>query len=174
MSAKCLNCNAVVALGLTVCNSCGKPLKQANANTDSFCSSCGNILPSKYAACLNCGHSKTVVSAPPPPNQNPNQQNPSMGIGYKNEGTGIILAAILGLFGLPGVGHMYIGRVGRGVAILIGSWILIIVGAVTLVFFIGIIFLVIYFVMFIWQILDVKQLCRRYNESIQSNNPPPW
>ena len=172
MSDKCPNCNAVVMPGLVSCNSCGKPLKPADTSTGSFCSSCGNPLPSKYATCLNCGHSKTVVSAPP--NWSPNQQRPPMSVQYKNEGTAILLAVVSGLLMLSGIGHMYIGRVGKGIGILIGSWIIIGIGFVTLLAYVGVVFFIIYLVIVIWQIFDVKTLCRMYNESLESNNTPPW
>jgi len=41
----------------------------------------------------------------------------------KSEGVATVLAVLVGLVGVDGVGHMYGGRIGRGLAILFGDWI---------------------------------------------------
>ena len=64
---------------------------------------------------------------------------------------------------------MYVGKVGKGVGILIGSWLLIIVGIATMG--IG---LIVYFVLFIWQIFDSRNLCRQYNQYLSQYGQPPW
>ena len=66
------------------------------------------------------------------------------------------------------------GKVGRGVGILIAGIVLWIVGAVTLMFGVGIVLLIGVFVLFIWQIFDTKKLCREYNEFFSLNGRPPW
>lgn len=38
---------------------------------------------------------------------------------YKSPGTAALIAFIGGLFALPGIGHIYVGKVGRGIGILI-------------------------------------------------------
>ena len=88
---------------------------------------------------------------------------------YKNEGTALILSIVLGLFCLNGIGQIYAGKVGRGIAIMIGSWVLIVVGVLTLG--IG---LIAYLAIFIWQIFDTKKLCKEYNEFVSLNGRPPW
>jgi TM2 domain-containing membrane protein YozV len=45
-------------------------------------------------------------------------------ISFKNGGVAFILAFFLGLFFFNGVGHMYIGKVRRGVGIMILGWII--------------------------------------------------
>jgi len=111
---------------------------------------------------------------PQQPNYNPNppQQpnyNPQYQTGHKDESTTLILSIVLGLIGLPGIGHMYVGKVGKGVGILIGSWFLIVVGVLTMG--IG---LIIYLILFIWQIFDSRNLCRQYNQYLSQNGRPPW
>jgi len=64
---------------------------------------------------------------------------------------------------------MYVGKVGKGIGILIGSWILFIIGVLT--FGIG---LIIYLILFIWQIFNSRNLCREYNNYLSQNGRPPW
>lgn len=132
-----------------------------------FCPICGSP-PSAPKSALNYNQ-----NPPPQPNynQNPPQPNynPQYHAGHKDEGTTLILSIILGLIGLPGIGHMYVGKVGKGVGILIGSWLLIIVGIATMG--IG---LIVYFVLFIWQIFDSRNLCRQYNQYLSQYGQPPW
>ncbi len=102
---------------------------------------------------------------------------------------------MIGLFGIMGVGHLYLGRIRRGVIILIVgllSWIAIFIpiGILGLlgnleessddptpaiaifgglaVGFIGVI------ILFIWQILNARKLCKEYNEYLEQHGKPPW
>ena len=167
-----------------------------------YCSHCEKNMPKDFKFCPVCGspapksppqpthnpysppqptHNPYSPPQPnynqnPPPqpnyNQNPPPQpnyNPQYHTGHKDENTTLILSIILGLIGLPGIGHMYVGKVGKGVGILIGSWILIIVGVATLG--IG---LIVYLILFIWQIFDSRNLCRQYNQYLSQNGRPPW
>lgn len=93
---------------------------------------------------------------------------------FKSEGTTLVLSIVLGILGIAGVGHMYIGQVGKGVGILIGGLILLIIGFTTLMFGVGAIFLIIYLVLFIWQIIDSRKLCFYYNGYLSSNGQRPW
>lgn len=100
----------------------------------------------------------------------PRSYNPE----YKSEGTTLVLSIVLGLFGLCGVGHMYVGKVGKGVGILILGIVLFAVGIATIAFGVGIIFLIIFVVLFIWQIVDSRKLCFYYNGYLDSNGDRPW
>lgn len=95
-------------------------------------------------------------------------------IHHKSEGTTLVLSLVLGLIGLPGAGHMYVGKVGKGVTILIGSFILFIAGAATLSLGFGIVLLIMYFVIFIWQIFSSRDLCRYYNDYVNRTGLSPW
>src|SRR6185437_10654743 len=55
----------------------------------------------------------------------------------KSETITLLLAIILGLCGLQGIGHIYVGRVGRGIGILIGSIILFSISIALIVTLIG-------------------------------------
>jgi TM2 domain-containing membrane protein YozV len=92
----------------------------------------------------------------------------------KSESTTLVLAIILGLFGIQGIGHIYAGKVGKGVWILIGSLVLFVIGVATLFVGVGVIFLIIYFVIYIWQIIDSRKLCREYNDELEATGETPW
>ena len=177
----CSNCNAPLSPGLPSCNSCGTPINQPRSG--GFCSNCGNPLASKYSPCTKCGHTKTVFI--PQVNQgNPNAPPaPGLGpIGYKSEGTALVLAILLGLIMLNGIGHLYAGKIGKGVAILLGSIVLgsiglVLIAVVAIIPFlipVGIVLLIVYFVIFIWQIIDARKLCVEYNMYLHQYGRPPW
>ena len=190
----CTSCGAIISTGSTTCASCGAPQRrQVSGGGGGFCGSCGTALISKNAPCPSCGHVKTTFN----PQQASsgfcgscgaaligksttcmkcgytktkyNPMTPPQGALYKNEGTGLILSIVLGLFCLNGIGQIYAGKVGRGIGIMIGSWVLIVVGVLT--FGIG---LIAYLAIFIWQIFDTKKLCREFNEYVSQNGRPPW
>ena len=95
--------------------------------------------------------------------------------GWKSDSTTLLLAIILGLFGLSGIGHLYLGMIGRGVGILIGGIILYAVGIVTLMFGVGVVLIIGYLVLFIWQIIDSRRLCREYNDYYEDyGQEPNW
>ena len=188
----CTSCGAIISTGSTTCASCGAPQRR-QVSGGGFCGSCGTALISKNAPCPSCGHVKTTFN---PQQANSgfcsscgaaligksttcmkcgytktkyNPMTPPQGALYKNEGTGLILSIVLGLFCLNGIGQIYAGKVGRGIGIMIGSWVLIVVGVLT--FGIG---LIAYLAIFIWQIFDTKKLCREFNEYVSKNGRPPW
>ena len=188
----CTSCGAIISTGSTTCASCGAPQRrQVSGGGGGFCGSCGTTLISKNAPCPSCGHVKTTFN----PQQassgfcsscgaaligksttcmkcgyTKTKYNPmAAGAQYKNEGTGLILSILLGLLTICGIGQIYAGKVGKGIGIMIGSWVLIVVGVLTLG--IG---LIAYLAIFIWQIFDTKKLCREYNEFFSLNGRPPW
>jgi len=118
---------------------------------------------------------------------------------YKSEGITLVLSIVVGLLGIMGVGHIYLGRVRRGVIILIigiigwgglfvpfvmlgmfseleegsidetavtemlaGFGVVVIVGGIGM------------FVLFIWQILNSRKLCKQYNEYFEEHGKPLW
>jgi len=93
--------------------------------------------------------------------------------GWKSDTTTLLLAIILGLFGLSGIGHLYLGMIGRGVGILIAGIVLWVVGAVTLMFGVGVVLIIGYLVLFIWQIIDSRRLCREYNDYYEDHGEEP-
>lgn len=100
----------------------------------------------------------------------------------KNEGVVVVLAAVLGLFGLMGIGHMYIGKIGRGLAflavgivleILILPTILLAESMETLIGFMSLLFIV-DIIIWIWQIYDAYSLAKYYNTYLAEHEKPPW
>ena len=113
----------------------------------------------------------------------------------KSEGLTLVLSIVVGLMGIMGVGHIYIGRVKRGVIILIigiASWTAffipiailgvmgeleeespdpaVIIGMLGGFVLVGIGVLI----LFIWQVLNSRKLCREYNEYLVEHEQPPW
>ena len=96
-------------------------------------------------------------------------------MGWKSESTTLLLAILPGLICIFGVGHLYLGMIGRGVVILIAGFVLLIVGIATAAFGIGIIILILAIPLFIWQIIDSRKLCRQYNDYYEEyGKEPNW
>jgi hypothetical protein len=95
--------------------------------------------------------------------------------GWKSESTTLLLSIILGILGVSGAGHLYLGVIGKGVAILIGGLVLLILGFATLMFGVGFVFLIAYIPLLIWQIIDSRKLCRQYNDYYEEfGKEPNW
>ena len=96
-------------------------------------------------------------------------------MGWKSESTTLLLSIILGCICISGAGHLYLGVIGRGVGILIAGIVMLIVGALTIGFGIGIIILILVIPLFIWQIIDARKLCRQYNDYYEEfGKEPNW
>ena len=140
------------------CSKCGEPRE---TQSKSFCETCGQKLFGN-TPCPNC---KNLHSQPVR-----NQRSPE----WKSEGVTLVLSIVLGLLGLQGIGHIYVGRVGKGIGILIVSLILFAVGLASISVGIGVIFLIIYIIMFFWQIFNSRTLCREYNDYLEKHGRKPW
>jgi TM2 domain-containing membrane protein YozV len=105
----------------------------------------------------------------------------------KKIGIVIVLAMMPGIFGLMGIGHMYIGRIARGIAIFLVGLILILLAIVrfqysamlgtlgyshlaTTIYATSIVDLAIWG----WQIYDAYNLAMEYNRIVQETGEPPW
>ena len=118
-----------------------------------FCSKCGDRLASKYSSCVQCE------------SEQPKQKHMRRPVEWKSEAITLILSIIL-----PGTGHIYIGQLVKGIAILS-------VDAVITVLFwvvdplIGIA----YFPLTIWACYNAYKLSKVYNNHIQQfGRPPKW
>ena len=133
------------------------------------CLKCGKANPKESKFCAGCGSSVngTNTNTPPPPNQgyNPNQR-PAQ---WKSEGTTLILTVILGIFGLGGIGHIYLGNITRGIVILIVGIVLLVVSVVTIG--IGLVVLIPFA---IWVVFDSRKQCKYYNDHLEQTGKPPW
>lgn len=100
----------------------------------------------------------------------------------KSEGTTLALAILFGLIGLSGIGHMYVKKIGKGVAILIISIIIFWMLGIPLstqdrrfvdlpiLYVFGNWFLLGYAIMYISQIIDAHRSCQRYNLEIYKSH----
>ena len=110
----------------------------------------------------------------------------------KSQKIAMLLAVLLGAVGFLGIGHLYIGRIRRGLILLMGAWVLagtslfcfiasamstmvipppdypkVEVPAYSSVFFaIGVVLLIGLVALWIWQIFDVKAACRNYSKQV--------
>ncbi len=163
----CSNCGSPATSTSTQCQVCGTPLTTGNPNKPNaggYCGKCGTPLAAKYAPCSNCGHVKTTFASAPPPQ--PGAMQPHS---YKGTGTCVALALIPGFFGICGVGHFYINKIGRGVVCLIVGIILGVIAWVSM----GIGFVA--FIPFLaWTVYDAHQSTKYYNSYMMSNHRPPW
>lgn len=112
---------------------------------------------------------------------------------YKSPGTAALIAFIGGIFGLPGIGHMYVGKVGNGIGILILGLILYAVvmimataGLASLGYsesagsaaagVIGLLLIlsIVYIVFFLWQIFNARKMAKKFNETVRTTGNEPW
>lgn len=128
-------------------------------------------------------------------------QPPSINrIVYKSSGTAALLAFIGAIFGLPGIGHIYVGGIGRGLLILFSGFVLYVFSWLSVVggFFggllgtaasrssdaglsifqsglgLGVFLWFAYIALLIWQIFNARSLAKKLNESIQLTGKEPW
>ncbi len=132
-----------------------------------YCPRCGRAVDEYAAFCPNCGAALTPQPAAPspippsPPPPPPTYTAPRPVAGMKNEG----LAAVLS-FLFSGLGQIYVGRIGRGIGILIGGIVIALISPLLLW-----IPLLIYW---IWNIYDAYNLAKQYNRELMRTGSPPW
>lgn len=164
-----------------------EPKSESEMNSNvAYCGKCGQKVDGTIYFCPKCGSqinqsdSKRIENnyqnSHSQSNANSRLQRPAE---WKSESITLLLSILLGLFGIQGVGHMYVGKIVKGVVILIGSFVLFIVAIVLVLTIVGAVIgiplIIIYIVMFIWQILDSRKLCREYNDYYeQYGKPPNW
>ena len=144
-----------------------------------FCENCGHVIRLGTKFCGSCGNPITETATPiqdtnqshaePPPKQNVNSgkvlQRPPE---WKSMGVTMVLTVVLGIFGLGGIGHLYLGKIIKGIVLLIVGIILAIIGWLTIF---GLIVLLA-FALFV--IYDSYRLCKRYNNDLEQTGKPPW
>jgi hypothetical protein len=112
----------------------------------------------------------------------------------KNKRNATVLAVVLGILGLGGIGHLYIRKTARGLGILFSNITVFLVGIAFFFFesfpiidiawevpvffsFIELIPLLLFFTntgIFIWQIIDVRKLCKNYNDHFIKTQENLW
>ena len=118
---------------------------------------------------------------------------------YKSPGTAALIAFIGGIIALLGLGHIFLGKIGKGFGILVSGiiiYVLFVIMAISLPVMLllglvesstgdagsgGIIFLIMfilgiaYLVLWIWQIFNAKKLAKKFNELVRTNGgKEPW
>lgn len=102
----------------------------------------------------------------------------------KSERTTLALSIILGLFGLSGIGHIYVNKTGKGIVILVASVIAVWIFGIPLTIqdsntwfspiprtsYFGIMLLIGYVNVYLWQIIDSRRSCQRYNLEIYKSH----
>ena len=88
---------------------------------------------------------------------------------WKSEGIAVVLTAVLGIFGFGGIGHLYLGKIGKGIAILVVGIILLVVTVVTMG--IGLVALIPFA---IWVVYDAYKQCKFYNAHLEQHGRAPW
>ena len=154
-----------------------------------FCPNCGTSLSDTAEFCSNCGYNTKSGQAPPAKSYGQPYSQPYYQTAMKSEVLSIILAFII-----PGAGHLYLGRLKRGLIILVAYFGLAVIsmgvlfnvfpglfvadpadivfdtGSLTVLAILSIISLVIWIV----QLIDAYNLTKQYNESVRRTGQAPW
>ncbi len=145
---------------MTLCPNCGKGVF---VNTR-FYPACGAAQSPRFAA-----------TAPMPPS--------SAIVQYKSPGVAVVLSLILGVVGLMGIGHLYVGKLSKGLSLLIVgiilgilTWGSFITGFVTfgLGFLASASFGLMLFALWFWQMWDTYVLAKVFNRRVQETGLAPW
>ena len=165
----CGSCGTTLASKYSPCPKCGhvKTTFAPPPQSGGFCGGCGGPLASKFAPCPKCGHVKTTF----------NPSVPAQGFLYKSSGTTNLLSILCSLLlGTNGVGHLYLGQIGKGIALMIGGWLLVagIVVGVMLFVVPGIICGIAALIVWIWSMIDANKQCKIYNDFVAQNGRAPW
>ena len=167
-------------------------------NRPKFCSNCGESLDQEITICSKCGidlqqqQQQQVGST----TQNRPIVDP---LPYKSPGTAALIAFIGGIFALLGLGHIFVGKIGKGFGILVSGiiiYVLFVIMAISLpgmlllglvesstgdagsgriIFIIMFILGIGYLVLWIWQIFNARKLAKKFNELVRTNGgKEPW
>ena len=171
-------------------------------STPKFCSNCGETLNlnEEIKKCSKCGIDL----------QQQQQQQQQLGsttqirpivdqLPYKSPGTAALIAFIGGIFALLGLGHIFVGKIGKGFGILVSGIIIYVLfvimtislpvmllldlvesstgdaGSGRIIFIIMFILGIAYLVLWIWQIFNARKLAKKFNELVRTNGgKEPW
>ncbi len=150
-----------------------------------FCPNCGKDSPPGAKFCESCGNampSDQTYQAPPAYGSQPFGQPMYAPIPLKNAGIAAVLA-----FLWAGLGHIYLGQIGKGIMFMLVYIILWVIGFLT---FFGLILpdgvvvglqlgarrfgLILPFIFWIWQLYDAYTKANEYNASVQQTGRAPW
>ncbi len=154
-----------------------------------FCGHCGKKLHLKEneTNCPECGISIQT-------NNTHTSEKPIIQyVSHKSSSTAALLAFIGGIFGFCGIGHIYVGKVGRGILIMLLGIFLYGLAALTVFILllpspsgysnsegasIAVIVIIVagilYFIVFILQIIDARRLAKKFNRKSKTTGIEPW
>ena len=138
----------------------------------SFCTNCGQSLKPEAKFCGGCGTGNlpTQDKSPVDTKQNVGSDNTlQRPPEWKSMGVTIVLTVVLGVLGFGGIGHIYLGKIIKGIVVLIVGIILLIIAIFTMG--IGLIALIPFA---IWVVYDSYKLCKYYNNHLEQTGKSPW
>jgi hypothetical protein len=166
-------------------------------STPKFCSNCGETLNlnEEIKKCSKCGidlQQQQIGST--------TQNRPIVDqLPYKSPGTAALIAFIGGIFALLGLGHIFVGKIGKGFGILVSGIIIYVLFVIMAISLPGILLLglvesstgdagsgemmliimfilgIAYLILWIWQIFNARKLAKKFNELVRINDgKEPW
>lgn len=147
-----------------------------------YCPKCGAQIADGSTFCSSCG---TNLAQPPPayPSYPPYGSAPYNPAYYQQKSGGL---AVILAFVLPGAGHIYAGRILRGIAFMaaffsigiiigIGWWATITTGTpgINLLWF-SVLMIVISFVIWLFNMVDAYNVTKKYNAELLATGRAPW
>lgn len=130
-----------------------------------FCPNCGTDIIDGRKFCTECGVELGERRAPPQMNYSTHRTAQPVVV-QKDATAALLLALIPGLFGFLGIGHIYLGRVGLGIGLLIGGLCLMFIGWVTIYFIIGFFFWIAGAGLWVFQSWHAYDLAKKNNETL--------
>jgi TM2 domain-containing membrane protein YozV len=164
----CPNCGKEAPNGAMFCDNCGRSMSIQPQPAQPMSQPADQQYPApspqyqnpsaQYPPTNGYPPQQPYPGAPYPPQQPYDYSYPPQ----KSPGVAAILALLI-----PGVGHIYDGKIAEGIIILVLS---IVLGVLWWL----IIPAIILFVLWIWQIFDAYNKANRYNQSMQQTGRAPW
>jgi len=170
---------------IAFCPYCGKPVPE---NVD-FCPNCGSYIKDKLEITSDDSKgTKKIKDTHSISAEKKEAEKPDVYYSLKSQGL-TVLFALFGLIGIMGIGHLYVGKVRRGLIIffvgilsfvLMGYFAFFLVSmgphmppvfGYAIFMTLGAIF---WLILFIWQIFDANRLAVEYNENIRKTGKAPW
>ncbi|MCL2890776.1 MAG: hypothetical protein FWF40_02650 [Methanomassiliicoccaceae archaeon] len=126
-----------------------------------YCGKCGNDVGNE-AFCSKCGN-RTDGS----------QQYHAPNVVYvheKSEGVAAVLSVLW-----AGLGQIYVGRIGRGLAIMLAAFMIAFLSIIA-IWFLPVLFIagILALVFWIWNVYDAYKLAQQYNSSFKATGNRPW
>jgi TM2 domain-containing membrane protein YozV len=121
-----------------------------------FCPFCGTMVEENWRYCKRCGqYLRGFLEVSETPVTLERSKDPTVAL---------ILALVPGLFGIWGIGHIYVGEITKGILLLFGGIILGII-MILFTFFCWIIILILGFFIWIWQAYDAYRIAKETQAS---------